>query len=160
MSSHYLLQGIVPTQGLNSGLLHCRQILYCLSHQGSLWLCVCIYIYIYIYIYLYVYLIYVYMNHFAVHLKLTQHCKSTIIQLKKKFKNQRNQMESKFGLWNTLWRSSLRPRRFQGHHQQDSCVTAPYLVSPSRSPVTGSCPKRSCVHFCDKMSLHVWVHTH
>ncbi len=31
-----LLQGIFPTQGLNPGLLHCRQILYCLSHQGSL----------------------------------------------------------------------------------------------------------------------------
>ena len=30
-----LLQGIVPTQGSNPGLLHCRWILYCLSHQGS-----------------------------------------------------------------------------------------------------------------------------
>ena len=30
-----LLQGIFPTQGLNSSLWHCRQILYCLSHQGS-----------------------------------------------------------------------------------------------------------------------------
>ena len=36
MSSHSLLQGIFPTQGLNPGLLHCRQILYHLSHQGSL----------------------------------------------------------------------------------------------------------------------------
>ena len=33
---HALLQGIFPTQGLNPGLLHCRQILYCLSHQGSI----------------------------------------------------------------------------------------------------------------------------
>ena len=33
---HVLLQGILPTQGLNPGLLHCRWILYCLSHQGSL----------------------------------------------------------------------------------------------------------------------------
>ena len=32
---HALLQGILPTQGSNWGLLHCRQILYCLSHQGS-----------------------------------------------------------------------------------------------------------------------------
>ena len=32
---HSLLQGIFPTQGLNPGLLHCRQILYCLSHQES-----------------------------------------------------------------------------------------------------------------------------
>ena len=31
-----LLQGIVPTQGSNPGLLHCRRILYQLSHQGSL----------------------------------------------------------------------------------------------------------------------------
>ena len=30
-----LLQGIFSTQGLNPGLLHCRWILYCLSHQGS-----------------------------------------------------------------------------------------------------------------------------
>ena len=35
VSSHSLLQGILPTQGLNLGLLHCKQILYCLSHQGS-----------------------------------------------------------------------------------------------------------------------------
>ena len=32
---HFLLQEIFPTQGLNLGLLHCRQMLYCLSHQGS-----------------------------------------------------------------------------------------------------------------------------
>ena len=30
-----LLQGIFPTQGSNLGLLHCRQILHQLSHQGS-----------------------------------------------------------------------------------------------------------------------------
>ena len=32
---HALLQGIFPTQGSNPGLLRCRWILYCLSHQGS-----------------------------------------------------------------------------------------------------------------------------
>ena len=32
---HSLLQGIIPTQGLNLSLLHCRQILYHLSNQGS-----------------------------------------------------------------------------------------------------------------------------
>ena len=32
--SHSLLQGIFWTQGLNPGLLHCRQILYHLSHWG------------------------------------------------------------------------------------------------------------------------------
>ena len=32
---HTLLQGIFLTQGSNPGLLHCRQILYCLGHQGS-----------------------------------------------------------------------------------------------------------------------------
>ena len=33
---HALFQGIFPTQRSNPGLLHCRQILYCLSHQGKL----------------------------------------------------------------------------------------------------------------------------
>ena len=32
---HFLLQGIIPTQGLNPGLPYCRQMLYHLSHQGS-----------------------------------------------------------------------------------------------------------------------------
>ena len=32
---HFLLQGIFPTQGLNPGLPHCKQILYPLSRQGS-----------------------------------------------------------------------------------------------------------------------------
>ena len=39
MSCHFLLQGIFPTQGSNPGLPHCRQMLYCLSHQGSLYGC-------------------------------------------------------------------------------------------------------------------------
>ena len=33
---HALLQGIFPTQGSNPGLLHCKQIVNYLSHQGSL----------------------------------------------------------------------------------------------------------------------------
>ena len=33
--SHSLLQRIFPTQGSNPGLLHCRWILYQLSHRGS-----------------------------------------------------------------------------------------------------------------------------
>jgi len=33
---HFLLQGIFPTQESNPGLPHCRQMLYRLSHQGSL----------------------------------------------------------------------------------------------------------------------------
>ena len=33
--SHSLLQEIFPTQGSNLHLLHFRQILYCLRHQGS-----------------------------------------------------------------------------------------------------------------------------
>ena len=36
MGSLSLLQEIFPTQGSNPGLLHCRQILYQLSHKGSL----------------------------------------------------------------------------------------------------------------------------
>ena len=43
--SHSLLQGIFLTQGSNLGLLHCRRILYWLSHQGSP------HIYTYTYIY-------------------------------------------------------------------------------------------------------------
>ena len=35
VDSHSLVQGIFLTQGSNLGLLHCRQILYHLSHQGS-----------------------------------------------------------------------------------------------------------------------------
>ena len=39
MGCHALLQGIFLTQGLNLGVLNCRQILYQLSHQGSLVFC-------------------------------------------------------------------------------------------------------------------------
>ena len=35
VGSRSLLQGIFSTQGSNPGLLHCRQILFQLSHQGS-----------------------------------------------------------------------------------------------------------------------------
>ena len=35
MGGYSLLQGIFPTQGSNPHLLHCRQILYQLSHKGS-----------------------------------------------------------------------------------------------------------------------------
>ena len=42
MDCHFLLQGIFPTQELNLGLLHCRQTLYRLSHQGfSIGICLC-----------------------------------------------------------------------------------------------------------------------
>ena len=40
---HALLQRIFPTQGLNPGLPHCRQILYCLSHERSPYRCPNIY---------------------------------------------------------------------------------------------------------------------
>ena len=33
VGSHSLSQSIFPTQGLNLGILYCRQILYCLSHH-------------------------------------------------------------------------------------------------------------------------------
>ena len=36
MDYHSLLQGIFSTQGSNLGILHCRQILYHLSHQEAL----------------------------------------------------------------------------------------------------------------------------
>lgn len=34
MHCHALFQGIFSTQRSNPGLLHCKQILYCLSHEG------------------------------------------------------------------------------------------------------------------------------
>jgi len=43
VASPSLLQGIFLTQGLNLGLPHCRQILYCLSHnmiQGEIFLAI------------------------------------------------------------------------------------------------------------------------
>ena len=36
VGSHSLLQGIFPTQRPNTGLLHCRRILYHLNYQGNL----------------------------------------------------------------------------------------------------------------------------
>ena len=36
VGSHSLLHGIILTQGWNLGLLHCRQILYHLNHQGRI----------------------------------------------------------------------------------------------------------------------------
>ena len=35
MGCHSLREGIFPTQGLNPGLLNCRQMLYCLSPKGT-----------------------------------------------------------------------------------------------------------------------------
>ena len=40
VGSQSLLQGIFQTQGSNPGLLHCRQLLYHLSHQGSWFLAI------------------------------------------------------------------------------------------------------------------------
>ena len=37
LGCHAVLQGIFPLQGLNPGLLHCKQILFHLSHQESPW---------------------------------------------------------------------------------------------------------------------------
>ena len=63
-----LLQGILSTQRSNQGLPHCRQILYCLSQQGSPriqkwvaypfstgWLSTSLSLYIYLYLHLYIY---------------------------------------------------------------------------------------------------------
>ena len=46
-----------------------------------------IYIFIYTHIYIHIYThTYIYLNHFAIHQKLTQYCKSTILSFKKKKK--------------------------------------------------------------------------
>ena len=83
------LQGVFLTQGLNMGLLHCGQILNHLSHQGRPYMYIRKYIYIYIYTHTYththIYIFIYKLNHFAVHLKLTQHCESSILQFKKSF---------------------------------------------------------------------------
>ena len=42
----FLLQGIFPTQGSNWGLLHGRQILYHLSHQGIPYCCFCLVLFV------------------------------------------------------------------------------------------------------------------
>ena len=55
---HFLLQGILPTQELNSGLLHCRhcrQILYWLSYVVSSHLCVFVFMRVCIYNIMYIY---------------------------------------------------------------------------------------------------------
>ena len=46
-----------------------------------IYICICTYIYMCVYIYIY---IHIKLNQFAVHQKLTQHCKSTILQLKRR----------------------------------------------------------------------------
>ena len=42
VGNHSLLQGIIPSQGSNPGLPHCRQILYQLSYQGCTYSLVCL----------------------------------------------------------------------------------------------------------------------
>ena len=42
---HFFLQGIFPTQGLNPGLPHCRELLYRLSYQGSPYIYLSIYLF-------------------------------------------------------------------------------------------------------------------
>jgi len=51
--------------------------------SGKEWIYVCKYMCVCIYIYIYIYKV----NHFVVHLKLTQHCKSTLLKYKIKIKN-------------------------------------------------------------------------
>ena len=56
-----LLQVILPTQGSNPGLLHCRRILYQLSHKGSpicvcAYMCVCVFVCICVCVCVFVYI--------------------------------------------------------------------------------------------------------
>ena len=71
---HALLQGIFPTQGSNSGLSHCRQILYHLRGLGVGWRLQREGIHVY-----------VQLIPAAVQQKPVQHCKATILQSKKHF---------------------------------------------------------------------------
>ena len=70
---HALLQGIFPTQGSNSGLSHCRQILYHLRGLGVGWRLQREGIHVY-----------VQLIPAAVQQKPVQHCKATIPQSEKK----------------------------------------------------------------------------
>ena len=63
VSCHFLLQVIFPAQGLNPGLLHCRQTLYHLSHLGRptplpaviffFLYCFCIFCFLYNFVFIY-----------------------------------------------------------------------------------------------------------
>ena len=89
VSSHSLLQGIFPTQGWNLGLLHCRQILYCLSYQRSpcprLFQFVFLFNYLFFYIYIFFFFIFYFLlkcswlTVFQVHSKVIQLYKYTYI---------------------------------------------------------------------------------
>ena len=92
--ANFLLLGTFSIQGLNLGLLHCRQILYCLSHQGNPK-------YLVLKAYLFI--------HMAIHL-VSKHLLNT-------FYRQRTVL----GLGNPVWRwccpharGSLQPPKFQG----------------------------------------------
>ena len=76
VGSHSLLQGIFPTQGLNLGLLHCRQVLYVWATRVCMNICIShtyththiIYLYIYTYSYTHSYL-----NSLCTCIQLTSH---------------------------------------------------------------------------------------
>ena len=84
---HFLLHGIFPTQESNPGFPHCRQMLYCLSYQGSQNCSICgdavsnIYIYIYIYIYTHTY-IYAYVCSWTVDIYTCSHLKLGFLESK------------------------------------------------------------------------------
>ena len=52
----FLSPGDLPDPGIRPGLLHCRQILYQLSYEGSLHLYLYLYLYLYISISIYIYI--------------------------------------------------------------------------------------------------------
>ena len=56
VSKYSLLQGIFLTQGSNLGLLHCRQILYHLSHQEGPYMYVYVYAYMCVYVHVHVHI--------------------------------------------------------------------------------------------------------
>ena len=69
--------------------------------------------------------IYVYLNHFAVHLKLTQHCKSTILSLKKK-KKRTSCHQAKAELGDPPWNF---PRDEQGPRKRVASWEPPNVAS-------------------------------
>ena len=89
---HSLLQGIFSTQGSNLGLLHCRQILYQLSHQGNP-----IHTHTHTHTHTCIVIIDSPIQQPIVQQKpTTQHCKTIILQLKNK-NRYKNKMENQQG---------------------------------------------------------------
>ena len=95
----------------------------------------CVYIYIHTHTYIRIFYIYVKLNHCTVHLKLTQHCKSTILQLREYIKTRKRRKKE---------RSSLRVTRLRLQPKVSHIICGPF-VGPWVSQLA---PLSLSSHFC------------